>query len=452
MNKIIKPYAFGAMNSVSEFQSTIEKDGIILPVSENTELLAQPLELDGKIVPNRLCIHPCEGFDGTLEGKPTPRIYRRYERYAKGGAGMIWFEAIAVCQDGICNPYEMQITDNTVEDIKRLVQHTDEVAMRENGIKPYKVIQLTHSGRSAKDENWNKIPLIAFPNPLVDPYYPNITVASDERIEQLEEQMIHAAELSMQAGFDAVDIKLCHNYIMRELLAGFTRPGKYGGSFENRIRFALNVVDGIKKRCGDGIAICARLNAYDCIPYPYGWGMVQEEGVMEYDLTEPIKLVKILVERGVKLFNISTMMPRYSPKDRGYLDSYTQSATLHPLNATATLLKATQEIKAAVPEAVLVATGLSWFRQFGCNVGAGGLEQGWFDMAGFGRQAFAYPNFANDILKTGKMDSSKCCVNCDKCYDLIDMHENSGCVVRDSEEYLPLYKRGLEYLKSLEKE
>jgi len=89
-----------------------------------------------------------------------------------------------------------------------------------------------------------------------------------------------------------------------------------------------------------------------------------------------------------------------------------------------------------------VATGFSWFEQFGGNVGAGGVEQGWFDFAGFGRQAFAYPDFAKDILVDGEMHRSKCCLTCDKCYDLIQKgHCQSGCVMRDQEIYLTLYKQ-----------
>jgi len=66
MNQLIQPHAFGAMNSLSQFRAALEQDGVQLPISENTALLSQPLELHGKTVPNRLCIQPLEGFDGTI--------------------------------------------------------------------------------------------------------------------------------------------------------------------------------------------------------------------------------------------------------------------------------------------------------------------------------------------------------------------------------------------------
>jgi 2,4-dienoyl-CoA reductase-like NADH-dependent reductase (Old Yellow Enzyme family) len=448
MNKIERPFKFGQMSSTGDFSRAMKEAGIDLPVSDKLELLGRPVKIGNKYSPNAMAIHPLEGFDGTIDGKPSDLIFRRYARYARGGTGLIWYEAVAVSEDGRCNPYEMWINKNTLAEIARLVKETKQHGEDACGHRIYSVVQLTHTGRISRDTQWNDIPITAFPNPLIDKYYPNLKIASDERIERLEQEVIDAALLCGEAGFDSVDIKICHNYLMRELLAGFTRPGKYGGSFENRTRFLFNVLDGIQKKAGDSLDISVRINAYDCIPYPYGWGMVKEDGVMKDDLTEPIKLIKMLVERNVKLINVSTHLPRFLPTDTGWVDWFAKKAVVNPYRGTAYLLNATRKIKEAVPDAICVATGLTWFEQFGGNVGAGGIEQGWFDIAGFGRQGFAYPGFANDILKNGRMDRNKCCVTCDKCFDLLGGHEFSGCVMRDREEYLPRYQ----HMMSLRKE
>jgi 2,4-dienoyl-CoA reductase-like NADH-dependent reductase (Old Yellow Enzyme family) len=169
--------------------------------------------------------------------------------------------------------------------------------------------------------------------------------------------------------------------------------------------------------------------------------MKKEAGVMEPDLTEPILLCRMLIERGVTLINISTMMPRYQPYGRGYMAEFEEDAQIDPYWGTYCLLKATRDIKQASPRGVFVATGLTWFEQFGGNVAAGCVEQGWFDIAGFGRQAVAYPEFARDILEKNIMVRSKCCITCDKCYDLIQKgHTITGCVIRDPEVYLPVYR------------
>ncbi len=447
MQKVLRPFKFGLMKDVNDFKQIMSDAGTPFPTSANVDALKQPIKVNGKIVPNRMCIQPVEGFDGTEDGKPSDLIFRRYKRYAKGGAGLIWYESIAISEDGRCNPLQMKISEENLSEIKRLVDESNQYAIDDFGRKPYNVIQLTHSGRRSNNKKWESTPLAVAENPYMDAHNSidgsagKITIATDEKIEEIVEGFIHGAELAVEAGFDSVDVKICHEYILRELLSAFTRPGKYGGSFENRTRAVFDIIKGIRQRCGDKIDICVRLNAYDCIPYPYGWGMRKEDGVMAPDLSEPIKLCRMLVDQGVELINLSTMLPRYQPYGRGCLAEH-EGTEINPYKGVYDLLEATKTIKEAVPGGKFVATGFSWFEQFGGAVGAGGVEQGWFDFAGFGRQAFAYPDFAKDILNDGQMHRSKCCLACDKCYDLIQKgHCESGCVVRDQEVYLPLYKK-----------
>ena len=449
MKKVKKTFNFGSMGNVLEFKEQMHAQKIDLPAVEDVSVLKQPLMLNGKKVPNRLCIQPCEGFDGEKDGNPSELTFRRYKRYSQGGTGMIWYESFAISDDGRCNPRQVIIKDSTLPEIKRLVDESVASAKEIYGedYRPYNILQLTHSGRRSTDENWNPTPLAACENPYMDDHNSvdgstgPLTIATDEKIEEIVQGFIQGAVLAKKAGFDSVDIKACHEYILRELLSAFTRPGKYGGSFENRTRALFEIIDGIREKLGDTLDICVRLNAYDCVPYPYGWGMKQEEGVMEPDLTEPIRLCKMLVERGVQLIDISTMMPRYQPYGRGMMAEHEENAEIKPYESTMYLLKATRDIKAAVPGGVFVCTGLSWFEQFGANVGAGCIEEGWFDIAGFGRQGFAYPDFAREIIENGCMKRSKCCITCDKCYDLIQKgHTVAGCVIRDQEVYLPIYR------------
>ncbi|MGE5613893.1 MAG: NADH:flavin oxidoreductase [Bacillota bacterium] len=449
MKKVYKPYNFGSFKTNADFSAAMAADGMNFPISDDLSILLEPLTLaNGDVIPNRMVIQPLEGFDGTRDGNPSDLIFRRYKRYAEGGAGLIWYESITVADDGRCNPLQMIIKESTVPEIKRLVDESNAAAIAKYGRRPYNVLQLTHSGRRSVDANWKSTPLAVVPNPYIDHHNSidgqsgKITFATDEKIEEIIEGFIHGAELAVECGFDSVDVKICHEYILRELLAAFNRPGKYGGSFENRTRALFEIIHGIKKRCGDAIAICVRLNAYDCIPWPHGWGMKQEEGVMEPDPTEVIKLCNMLVAEGVDMINLSTMMPRYQPTGRGYLAEIEEDAVIEPYKGVFALLDMTRRIKEAVPGGKFVCTGLSWLENFGAAVGAGGIKEGWFDLAGFGRQAFAYPDFAEDIMKLGKMVRSKCCITCDKCYDLIQIgHCQTGCVVRDQEVYLPLYRK-----------
>jgi len=88
----------------------------------------------------------------------------------------------------------------------------------------------------------------------------------------------------------------------------------------------------------------------------------------------------------------------------------------------------------------LVGTGFSWFREYGANIAAGCIEQGWMDIAGFGRQSFAYPDFARDIITRGTLSRSKCCIACTKCTELMRFGRQAGCVIKDSKVYLPIWR------------
>jgi 2,4-dienoyl-CoA reductase-like NADH-dependent reductase (Old Yellow Enzyme family) len=232
-----------------------------------------------------------------------------------------------------------------------------------------------------------------------------------------------------------VDIKACHRYLTSELLASFNREGKYGGSFENRTRFLLNIIDKIKAHVGIDVTI--RMNACDAIPYPFGWGTDINGNP---DLDEPCRLIRILWEKGVHMVNITTGNPYYNPHIGRPSDVGPYVASEHPIESAARMLNIIRVMKAAAPGMTVVGTGFSWFREFGANIATGCIEKGWMDMAGFGRQSFAYPDFARDIITSGTMLRNKCCITCTKCTELMRFGGQAGCVVRDSKIYLPLWR------------
>ncbi|NLG26714.1 MAG: hypothetical protein GX557_02305 [Chloroflexi bacterium] len=108
------------------------------------------------------------------------------------------------------------------------------------------------------------------------------------------------------------------------------------------------------------------------------------------------------------------------------------------------MLDLARQVKHAYPGLVVLASGVSWLRQHVGLVGAGVLEHGWADMIGVGRGAFAYPDFARDLLSHGALDPRKCCMACSRCTQLMRDGQPAGCVPYDSEVYRPLYeiKRG----------
>ncbi|HZJ57835.1 MAG TPA: flavin oxidoreductase/NADH oxidase [Clostridia bacterium] len=429
--------------SLDEIRADIDRLGIEIPILDDPSLLKTPISVNNTTIPNSIGIHPMEGCDGTSHGGPSDLTFRRYERFARGGAGLIWFEATAVTEEGRANPRQLYICEENKDDLKRLLGETLKASRQEygQGYKPYTVLQLTHSGRYSRPRK-EPAPIIATRNPYLNRNIPDdYPLITDDELKYLEDKFVVAASLAKEIGFDAVDIKSCHGYLISELLSAFTREGEYGGSFENRTRFLLNIVDKINDEIGDELDITLRLNAYDAVPYPYGWG-VDKEDFQVPDLKEPVRLVQTLYNRGIGLINISTGNPYYNPHVGRPYDTGYYTPPEHPLTGTARMLDIIRQIQKGVPNMAVMATGFSWLREFAPFVAAGGIQKGWFTIAGFGRQSLAYPSFPRDIITEGSMDRKKCCIACGKCSEIMRDGGRAGCVIKDAKIYAPIYREG----------
>ena len=203
-----------------------------------------------------------EGWDGTEDGRPTELLRRRWSRIGAGGCGLVWGEATAVRHDGRANPNQLLLNDETAEDIAglRTLLGKEQVAG----------LQLTHSGRFARPEGQPQ-PRIAYRHPLLDDRVgaTDDALLSDDELDELAGLFVDAAVLAGQAGFDFVDVKHCHGYLLHELLSAYDRPGRYGGDLGGRTLFLRTVVAGIRDRA-PGLAIGVRLSLFDIVPFPPG--------------------------------------------------------------------------------------------------------------------------------------------------------------------------------------
>lgn len=430
------PFNFKNVNEVK-----LECEKLGLNYSENFQVFKRKVKLKGLEIPNSLAVHPMEGSDGNEDGSPGELTIRRGLRNAGGGAGLIWFEALAVVPEGRASVHQLMLTEANKESFKSLLKNMKEEAKKVNGEDFNLVIiaQLTHSGRFSRPKGVLE-PIIGCHSPLLDAKYnisPDAPIVTDEELLSLEDRFVEAALLAKEAGFDGVDIKACHKYLASELLGAFTREGRYGGTFEGRTRFLLNIVEKVRKAVGDSYIIGSRLNIYDGIPYPYGFG-VDREDVKIFDETEPLKLVGLLKEKGADIINFTMGTPYLNPHVNRPFDRGAYTPDEHPLEGVARLTNGIAKMQRAYKDLVVVGTGYSWLREYAPYIGAGTLENGNATIIGFGRQGIAYPDFAKDIL-TGGLKKSKCCIGCSKCSDLLRAGQNSGCVVRDSEIYAKIY-------------
>ncbi|MCL2404716.1 MAG: flavin oxidoreductase/NADH oxidase [Defluviitaleaceae bacterium] len=398
-----------------------------LPFSSNTGILAQPLTVGAHTFPNRLAIQPMEGCDSTTDGTPGELSFRRYRRYAAGGAGLIWIEAVAVVNEGRANPWHMYINKNNVDTYARLVSEIRETALKECGINPVLILQATHAGRYSKPHGTERIPVIARNNPIFegDTALPAECIISDDELKALEEDFASASVLTQQAGFDGVDIKACHGYLVSELLASHTRPGLYGGDFENRTRFMRNTFDAVRAVVNKSFMVTSRMNIYDAYPYPYGFGVTQGRDI-EPDLSETIRLLEIIKP---ELLNITMGNP------------YQNSHVNRPgdIQGVERMCNLTRDIQIAFPDMAVVGSGVSFLKERSGELAAGYVETGVCKIVGWGRMSFAYPNFARDIL-AGNFDKKQTCLCCAGCTKLMRAGQSTGCAIRD-DVYNQLFKQ-----------
>ena len=427
--------------SLDELKAKAESLKVPLPFLEDISVLAKPLAFGNVVLKNRLGIAPMEGADALPDGSPSRLTTRRYVREAEGGSGLIWFEAISIVPEGRSSAHQLMLTKDNLEQYKRFTEEIKEAGRKANGFAPYLVMQANHSGRYSNPQG-RPAPLIAYRHPEYEKLRPadDSCIVSDDYLKSLEEKFGEAALLAREAGFDAVDIKSCHGYLLAELNSAYNRPGQYGGSFENRTRLLRNGIAAAKAYETEDFLVTARIGIFDGFAYPYGFGVKEEEGAV-VNAEEPIRLIRSLYkDYGLPMVNLTMGNPYVSTHVTRPYDHGKYVPDEHPLVGVARIINGIGAVKKAVPQMVISASGPSYLRQYSDLFAAGAIEEGLCDEMLFGRMSFANPGFANQIIKDGCMDVKKTCVACGKCGDLIRAGKPTGCVVRDTETYLGYYR------------
>jgi NADPH2 dehydrogenase len=451
------------LKTPAAFRAHLQSVGADIPFDESITPngpLAQPVAVNGRDIGNRFAILPMEGWDGTPDGKPSDLTIRRWRRFGQSGAKLIWGgEAVAVRPDGRANPNQLVINPANLPDLTKLREtlvgehaaafgRTDDLLVG---------LQLTHSGRFARPNDKKRIePMTLYRHPVLDRKFglaPNHPVLSDSEVSQLVSDFVTAAKLAADAGFDFVDVKHCHGYLGHEFLSAVDRPGKYGGSFENRTRFLTEIVQGIRATVPK-LDIGVRLSAFDFVPYkpgedntgvPETWG----DGPYRYafggdgtgvgiDLTEPIRFVKLLETLEIKLvcttagspyYNPHTQRPAIFPPSDGYLPPE------DPLVGVARQLDVTAKLKAAAPDLLFVGSGYTYLQEWLPQVGQAAVGRGMADFVGLGRMVLSYPDLPADVIAGRDVQFKRICRTFSDCTTAPRNGIVSGCYPLD-----PFYK------------
>jgi 2,4-dienoyl-CoA reductase-like NADH-dependent reductase (Old Yellow Enzyme family) len=440
-------------------------------VSEDLAPLFRPIAVGGRPVGNRLAIQPMEGCDAEPDGLPGELTFRRYQRFGAGGAKLIWGEACAVVPEARANPRQLVINAANAGALARLLDTTRQAHTQANerDIDLVVGLQLTHSGRYSYAR-----PILAQHDPVLDPRTivdkrsgatadADWPLISDLELDRLQERYVEAAKLAQSAGFDFVDIKQCHRYLLNELLASKTREGKYGGSFENRTRFIREVVGRIRDAC-PGLMIATRINVFDGLPYMKGpdgagvpcpftlpvrssWG-TREDDPLSPDLAEPLELIGLLRDLGVELVNVSMGNPYASPhllRPFEYPPPDGYETPEHPLAGVDRHFRLTQAVQAAYPDLAVVGSGYSWLQAFAFQAGAANIDARRVTFVGIGRGALPQPDFAQRLQRGEPLDPKRLCRTFSYCTALMRAKHNelgqfaTGCPPFDKEVYGPIW-------------
>lgn len=431
--------------TLEELREKIEELGVSISLTNDLSVLRQPVRVGHLTAPNAFAVLPMEGCDSNRDGSPSELVRRRYLRFAKGGSGLLWWEANAVVEEGRANELQMMLTRDNLSQFQRLMEEVKETA-GQNHSQPVQILQLTHSGRYSRPVGHTPRPLIPQHDPILDGrsgVKEDTPVVTDEYLDRLTQRYVESAQLAKKAGFDGVDIKACHRYLISELLASHTRKGKYGGSFENRSRFLLQTIRAVKEVMGEDFIVACRFNVFDAHPYPYGFGCSKED-MWTFDETEPLRLVRQMCEAGVGLLSNSAGNPYYIyPQVTRPFDTSSMGIPVpeeHPLQSIERLFSFTRMIQKEAGDVPVVGNGYTWLRQFIPYAGAANVQNHSCSFVGLGRSSFAYPDAPKDVLEKGSMDPGKCCVTCSKCTQIMRDHGRTGCVIRDSAVYAKLYQ------------
>jgi 2,4-dienoyl-CoA reductase-like NADH-dependent reductase (Old Yellow Enzyme family) len=453
------------LKTASDLKKHLESNGIdlsfdetLLPPSESP--FNTPIALkSGKTIGNSLCILPMEGWDGTLDGKPTEFTKNRWVKFAVSGAKLLFgCEAVAVCHEGKANPNQLVMNDENFEEFVNLRQlildkHTEKFGTTDGLVIG---LQLTHSGRFCKPNSHKTFESkILYPHPFLnqkfgmDADYPVLT---DEEIDEIIEKYVQAAVLAQKAGFDFVDIKHCHGYLGHEFLSAVDRPGKYGGSFENRTRYLRNIVAGIQQ-AAPGLEMGIRVSAFDFLPfkkglneqgepekaktYPYAFGG-REDG-LGIDLEEPKAFLQLAQSLGIQLICITGGSPYYNPhlmRPALFPPSDGYQPPEEPFNGVKRQIDVTAELKKDFPELVIIGSGYSYLQEWLPNVAQYVLRTGMADSVGFGRMVLSYPTMPDDMANGRTMTRNLICRTFSDCTTAPRNGIISGCYPLD-----PFYKK-----------
>jgi len=453
------------LRNVAALRGRLAELGFTLPMDESVlsaatgSPLAASIIVGGFEVANRWCIHAMEGWDAATDGSPSEHTLRRWRNFGLSGAKLIWGgEAAAVRPDGRANPNQTMAIASNRAGLQSLIDSLRAAHGESFGSLDGLLVglQLTHSGRFCKPHDRQKFePRLAYHHPLLDEKYhldphDDRLVFTDAELDQLVDDYVAAARVAAEVGFQFVDVKACHGYLLHEFLSARRRPGKYGGDLAGRSRLLLSIIERIRDELPQ-LIVGVRLSVFDSVPFasgrqigqpmsyekllPYEFGFgVSADDPLAIDLTEPVELLRKLVAHGVAIVNLTCGSPYYNPHMQrpaifppsdGYLPPE------DPLVGVCRQIYAVRDCKRQLPNVPMVGTGYTYLQEFLPNVAQAVVREGWVDFVGLGRMVLSYPELPADTLGGKELNRKRICRTFSDCTTAPRNGLISGCYPLD---------------------
>ncbi|SEM10181.1 2,4-dienoyl-CoA reductase [Chryseobacterium taichungense] len=255
-----------------------------------TPIRFRNVELKNRWVMSPMCMYSSEN------GLANDFHFVHYGSRAQGGAGLLIVEATGVEPRGRITNHCMGIwNDEQAESLKKIVEFVHKNSESKIGI------QLSHSGRKGSTENTIQIPVeegweTIAPSPI--PYHPTERIPHVLTVAEIKEQVQNfknAARRAVNAGFDVIEIHAAHGYLIHQFLSPLSniRTDEYGGSFENRIRFLIEIVDAVNEELNENVALFVRISGTEYAEH--GW-----------EINDSVELAKVLKNHAVDLVDVSS--------------------------------------------------------------------------------------------------------------------------------------------------
>ncbi len=358
------------------------------------ERLFSPFRLKNLYFKNRLVMPALASFLFDDEGNVTEHLLEHYRRRASSGVAMVIVEACAVSPEGIVSRHQGRIFDDRfIEGLSRLA----ETIKREGAIAG---IQIHHAGRQTSPRVIKREPFA--PSPLPCPTIRgDVKPLTKEEIREIVKKFGDAAERAVKAGFDLIEIHGAHGYLINQFLSRFSniRNDEYGGSLENRARFAKEVVEEVRRRIGKDFPLSFKISAQEFVPN----GLTVDES---------IEIIKILIKAGIDIVQVSAGC-----------DATPEWICQPMYMKRACLADSAGKIKSRISIPVM-----SVGRINDPSVAEEIIKKGWADLVCMGRAIIADPELPKKA-KEGRLDELNYCIACNSCMESIFRRGRIECLV-----------------------